>query len=186
LQSKSSVPLKDGQLSITTLLSKAVILALKETPDMNAWYQDGSYEKQEAVHLGMAVAVADGLVVPVVEDADRMTLNELGKTLNSRITEARDGSLAGKHYSGSTFTISNLGKSGAEYFTPIINTPEIGILGVGSMQSQLAFDENREVVELKKLPLSLTFDHQILDGSPAAEFLGRIIFYLENPYSLVF
>ena len=153
---------------------------------MNAWYQDGSYEKQEAVHLGMAVAVADGLVVPVVEDADRMTLTELGKTLNSRITEARDGSLAGKHYSGSTFTISNLGKSGAEYFTPIINTPEIGILGVGSMQSQLAFDENREVVELKKLPLSLTFDHQILDGSPAAEFLGRIIFYLENPYSLVF
>lgn len=186
LQSKSSVPLKDGQLSITTLLSKAVILALKETPDMNAWYQGGSYEKQEAVHLGMAVAVADGLVVPVVEDADRMTLTELGKTLNSRITEARDGSLAGKHYSGSTFTISNLGKSGAEYFTPIINTPEIGILGVGSMQSQLAFDENREVVELKKLPLSLTFDHQILDGSPAAEFLGRIIFYLENPYSLVF
>lgn len=186
LQTKSSVPLKDGQLSITTLLSKAVILALKETPDMNAWYQDGSYEKQEAVHLGMAVAVADGLVVPVVEDADRMTLTELGKTLNSRITEARDGSLAGKHYSGSTFTISNLGKSGAEYFTPIINTPEIGILGVGSMQKQLAFDENREVVELKKLPLSLTFDHQILDGSPAAQFLGRIIFYLENPYSLVF
>jgi len=186
LQSKSSVPLKDGQLSITTLLSKAVILALKETPDMNAWYQDGSYEKQGAVHLGMAVAVADGLVVPVLEDADRMTLTELGKTLNSRITEARDGSLAGKHYSGSTFTISNLGKSGAEYFTPIINTPEIGILGVGSMQSQLAFDENREVVELKKLPLSLTFDHQILDGSPAAKFLGRIIFYLENPYSLVF
>ena len=186
LQSKSSVPLKDGQLSITTLLSKAVILALKETPDMNAWYQDGSYEKQEAVHLGMAVAVADGLVVPVVEDADRMTLTELGKTLNSRITEARDGSLAGKHYSGSTFTISNLGKSGAEYFTPIINTPEIGILGVGSMQSQLAFDDNHEVVELKKLPLSLTFDHQIIDGSPAAEFLGRIIFYLENPYSLVF
>ena len=186
LQSKSSVPLKDGQLSITTLLSKAVILALKETPDMNAWYHDGAYEKQEAVHLGMAVAVADGLVVPVVEDADRMTLTELGKTLNSRIAEARDGSLAGKHYSGSTFTISNLGKSGAEYFTPIINTPEIGILGVGSMQSQLAFDENREVVELKKLPLSLTFDHQILDGSPAAEFLGRIIFYLENPYSLVF
>lgn len=186
LQSKSSVPLKDGQLSITTLLSKAVILALKETPEMNAWYHDGAYEKQEAVHLGMAVAVADGLVVPVVENADRMTLTELGKTLNSRIAEARNGSLAGQHYTGSTFTISNLGKSGAEYFTPIINSPEIGILGVGSMQSQLAFDDNHEVVELKKLPLSLTFDHQIIDGSPAAEFLGRIIFYLENPYSLVF
>ncbi|MFD2729220.1 dihydrolipoamide acetyltransferase family protein [Enterococcus camelliae] len=186
IQAKSSVALKDGQLSITTLLSKAVILALKETPEMNAWYHDGAYEKQEAVHLGMAVAVADGLVVPVVENADRMTLTELGKTLNSRIAEARNGSLAGQHYTGSTFTISNLGKSGAEYFTPIINSPEIGILGVGSMQSQLAFDDNHEVVELKKLPLSLTFDHQIVDGSPAAEFLGRIIFYLENPYSLVF
>lgn len=186
IEAKSSVALKDGQLSITTLLSKAVILALKETPEMNAWYHDGAYEKQEAVHLGMAVAVADGLVVPVVENADRMTLTELGKTLNSRIAEARNGSLAGQHYTGSTFTISNLGKSGAEYFTPIINSPEIGILGVGSMQSQLAFDDNHEVVELKKLPLSLTFDHQIIDGSPAAEFLGRIIFYLENPYSLVF
>lgn len=186
IQAKSSLPLKDGQLSITTLLSKAVILALKETPDMNAWYHNGAYEKQEAVHLGMAVAVADGLVVPVVEDADRMTLTELGKTLNSRITEARNGSLAGKHYTGSTFTISNLGKSGAEYFTPIINSPEIGILGVGSMQSELAFDANREVVEKQKLPLSLTFDHQVLDGSPAADFLGKIVFYLENPYSLVF
>lgn len=185
LKAKADLPLADGQTSITTLLSRAVILALKETPEMNAWYQNGSYEKQEAVHLGMAVAVADGLVVPVVEDADRKTLTDLAKTLNSRISEARSGTLAGKHYTGSTFTISNLGKSGVEYFTPIINSPEIGILGVGSLQKELAFDENREIIEISKLPLSLTFDHQIVDGSPAAEFLGKVIFYLEHPYSLI-
>lgn len=185
LKAKADLPLADGQTSITTLLSRAVILALKETPEMNAWYQNGSYEKQEAVHLGMAVAVADGLVVPVVEDADCKTLTDLAKTLNSRISEARSGTLAGKHYTGSTFTISNLGKSGVEYFTPIINSPEIGILGVGSLQKELAFDENREIIEISKLPLSLTFDHQIVDGSPAAEFLGKVIFYLEHPYSLI-
>ncbi|MBS7577441.1 MULTISPECIES: dihydrolipoamide acetyltransferase family protein [unclassified Enterococcus] len=185
LKAKADLPLADGQTSITTLLSRAVILALKETPAMNAWYKDGSYEKKEAVHLGMAVAVADGLVVPVVEDADRKTLTNLAKSLNQRISQARAGTLAGKHYTGSTFTISNLGKSGVEYFTPIINSPEIGILGVGSLQKELAFDENREIIEISKLPLSLTFDHQIIDGSPAAEFLGKVIFYLEHPYSLI-
>lgn len=185
MKEKAGMPLNDGQMSITTLLSKAVILALKETPKMNSWYYDGKFEEVAEVHLGMAVALDEGLVVPVVQNADKMTLTDLGKTLNDRITKTRNGNLESENYSGSTFTISNLGKGGAEYFTPILNAPETGILGVGSLQKELAFDENSTVVEKQKLPLSLTFDHQVIDGAPAADFLAKVINYLQNPYSLV-
>ena len=185
LQAKAGEALTAGQTSITTLLSRAVILALKETPAMNASYANGVYAQHEEVHLGMAVAVADGLVVPVVHGAGQMTLTELGRTLNERISATRNGTLASEHYSGSTFTISNLGRGGAEYFTPILNTPEVGILGVGSLQKELAFDANGQVVQVEKLPLSLTFDHQVIDGAPAADFLAKVIGYLEKPYSLV-
>jgi pyruvate dehydrogenase E2 component (dihydrolipoamide acetyltransferase) len=93
--------------------------------------------------------------------------------------------LPGELYSGSTFTITNLGTAGVEYFTPILNTPEIGILGVGATTAKLVFNEEKEIKEIQELPLSLTFDHQVVDGSPAAEFLAQIVYYLENPYLLV-
>lgn len=184
-KAKAGYPLTDGQLSITTLLTRAVVLALKETPEINSWYQNGTLEHVEDINIGIAVAVDDGLVVPVVKHADQLTLTGLGQSINSVISDTRAGTLAGDLYSGSTFTISNLGHTGVEYFTPIINTPEIGILGVGSLTKELAFDEAHEVVELQKLPLSLTFDHQIVDGSPAADFLKLIIENLQNPYKLV-
>lgn len=184
LKAKADMPLVDGQTSITTLLARAVILALKETPAMNAWYHNGVYEEKEAVHLGMAVALPDGLVVPVVENAENMSLTMLGRTLADRITKAQSGTLAGQHYTGSTFTITNIGKTGVEYFTPILNTPEVGILGMGTLMSELALVEG-QVVEKQKLPLSLTFDHQVIDGAPAADFLAKVIHYLEHPYALV-
>lgn len=182
---KSGVPLVDGQLSLNTLVTRAVILALKETPSMNAWYKDGTYEEVNEIHIGMAVALDEGLVVPVIKNAANKTLTELGKSLNSVIHDTRQGTLSGDLYTGSTFTITNLGKSGVEYFTPIINSPEIGILGVGTMLKELALAEDNRVIQIQKLPLSLTFDHQIIDGTPAAEFLGKIIYYLEHPYLLV-
>lgn len=185
LKEKAEIPLVDGQTSITTLLARAVILALKDTPAMNAWYKDGKLEEISEVHLGMAVALDEGLVVPVVQNADKMTLTQLGRTLKERIEKAQNGTLEGKNYSGSTFTISNLGKSGVEYFTPILNSPELGILGVGSLLQELVLDETGQVKQVQKLPLSLTFDHQVIDGSPAADFLGKVISYLERPYGLV-
>ncbi|KRM96768.1 branched-chain alpha-keto acid dehydrogenase subunit E2 [Liquorilactobacillus aquaticus DSM 21051] len=185
MKKKISQPLVDGQLSITTLLAKAVILALKDTPAMNAWYHDGEYEQVESINIGMAVALDDGLVVPVVKGAGSMTLTELGQSLNSIITDAREGILDSSAYSGGTFTISNLGRSGVEYFTPVINQPEIGILGVGTLVNELALGESGEIKKLSKLPLSLTFDHQIIDGAPAADFLAKIVSYLEDPYTLM-
>lgn len=184
IKSKVKEPLDNNELSINTLLTKAVVLALKDTPDMNAWYHNGEYIRVEEVHIGMATAVEDGLVVPVVKNAHLMSLSQLGAAIKKVTTEARQGTLDGSLYSGSTFTITNLGGYEIEYFTPILNTPEVGILGVGAIQKELAL-ENGEVVEKLKLPLSLTYDHQIIDGAPAAEFLGKIADYLQDPYRLL-
>ena len=87
--------------------------------------------------------------------------------------------------SGSTFTITNLGAHGIEYFTPILNPPESGILGVGTFMKEMGLDEHEKLQTMIKLPLSLTFDHRVLDGSPAAVFLRKIVYYLENPYLLL-
>ena len=125
-----------------------------------------------------------GLVVPVVKNAERLPLGELAKAISSVTEKARNGQLPGNELTGSTFTISNLGQQGIEYFTPVLNTPETGILGVGTFIDELKL-ENGTVKTVKKLPLSLTFDHQVLDGAPAGDFLNRVVYYLEHPYLLV-
>lgn len=186
MKAKIGDSLSGGQLNINTLLVRAVVLALKDYPEMNASYANGEHSVHKNIHIGMAVAVDEGLIVPVVKDATNQTLTELAKNLTNVTNGARSNALSGDLLTGSTFTISNLGHAGIEYFTPILNTPEIGILGVGAIDSKLAFSDNKEIIEKQELPLSLTFDHQVVDGAPAAEFLQRICHYLENPYLLIF
>ena len=133
----------------------------------------------------MATDVENGLVVPVVMDADKLSLARLGQTITDVASQARQGTLAGNLYSGSTFTITNLGGSNIEYFTPIINLPEVAILGVGTLMDELVLDSDGDVVTRKQLPLSLTYDHQIIDGAPAAKFLETLSDLLNNPYKLI-
>lgn len=185
IQDKVAEPLTNGELSINTLLTKAVVLALKDTPEMNAWYYDGEHTQQEEIHIGMATAVEDGLVVPVIRNAHQLSLSQLGPEIRRLATEARQGRLDGSLYTGSTFSITNLGGYEIEYFTPILNTPEVGILGVGALQKELELNDDGEVIQKLKLPLSLTYDHQIIDGAPAAEFLANIATYLQDPYRLL-
>lgn len=185
LTQKTKRTLTAAPTKLMTLLARAVILALKDTPTMNSWYQDQKVWPQSQINLGIAVNLPEGLVVPVVESVQNMTLTELGTMINERIEQAQNGTLASRHYSGSTFTITNLGRLGVEYFTPIINSPEVGILGVGSLQTELMLTEEQQVQKISCLPLSLTFDHQVIDGYPAAEFLQKIVQYLEDPYSLI-
>ncbi|MEG0459678.1 MAG: dihydrolipoamide acetyltransferase family protein [Vagococcus sp.] len=185
LKTKAGDNLSRSALSINTLLIKAVSLALKDKPEMNASYNGVEHVTHESVHMGVAVAVDDGLVVPVVKNVDTKSLSQIGADFVAVTSQAIDGTLSGELYSGSTFTITNLGSAGIEYFTPILNTPELGILGVGGTSSKLVFNDEKEIVEISELPLSLTFDHQVIDGSPAAEFLAQIVYYLENPYLLV-
>lgn len=185
LKEKARDNLSKSALSINTLLVKAVSLALKDKPEMNASYNGVEHIKHDSVHMGIAVAVDDGLVVPVIKDVDTKSLSQIGAGFVEVTSQAIEGTLPGELYSGSTFTITNLGTAGVEYFTPILNTPEIGILGVGATTAKLVFNEEKEIKEIQELPLSLTFDHQVVDGSPAAEFLAQIVYYLENPYLLV-
>lgn len=184
IKEKVNHPLDNGELSVNTLLTRAVVLALQETPEMNAWYHNGEYIQVNEVHIGMATAIDDGLVVPVIKDAHLMSLSQLGPAIRKVTTEARQGTLDGSLYSGSTFSITNLGGYEIEYFTPIINTPEVAILGVGAIQKELELVDG-EVVEKLKLPLSLTYDHQLIDGAPAAEFMSKIADYLQDPYRLL-
>lgn len=114
-----------------------------------------------------------------------MTLSQLGSTIASVASQARNGSLPGDLYSGSTFTITNLGGANTEYFTPIINLPEVAILGVGTLIDELALDSEGVVTVRKKLPLSLTYDHQVVDGAPASRFLETLSEYLNDPYRLI-
>ncbi|MER1986804.1 MAG: dihydrolipoamide acetyltransferase family protein [Solibacillus sp.] len=172
-------------LNVNVLLMRAVVLALRDHPEMNASYSNGKHEVHEDIHVGMAVAVEGGLIVPVIRQANAKTLTQLAEGLATVTTGVKENTLSSDLLTGSTFTISNLGSTGVEYFTPILNTPEVGILGVGALTSKLVFNAEKEVVEQQELPLSLTFDHQVIDGAPAAVFLQSISKYLENPYSLM-
>ncbi|MBJ8325731.1 dihydrolipoamide acetyltransferase family protein [Streptococcus pacificus] len=186
IKGRVKMPLENGELGITTLLTKAVTKALRNHPNINVWYSNGQLITNEEIHIGMATSLDDGLVVPVIKNADKMTLSELGQSIKELSTQARKGTLPSNLYSGSTFSITNLGAAGVEYFTPILNSPEVAILGVGQTQKQLDLDSNDQLVKKSYLPLSLTFDHQIIDGAPAAEFLGSVVDYLEDPYQLLF
>jgi pyruvate dehydrogenase E2 component (dihydrolipoamide acetyltransferase) len=171
----------DVKLTATVLVARATVLALQEMKQMNSRYVDGTLTEFDEVHLGIATSLEDGLVVPVVKDAHQKTIGTLAKEIKDISTKARNGEASGELLTGSTFTITNLGASGIEYFTPILNTPETGILGVGSFQDELALDEEGKVQAIKKIPLSLTFDHQIVDGATSAEFLNILAKYIETP-----
>ncbi|WP_148358003.1 dihydrolipoamide acetyltransferase family protein [Peribacillus simplex] len=172
------------KLTITDFVAKAVVLSLKEHPKMNSAYIEDNIILYDHIHLGLAVALENGLVVPVIRNAESCTLKQLSNKGKELARCARDGQLPIEDMQGSTFTISNLGTYGVEHFTPILNTPETGILGVGS-----AYDTPRYIgKELERrtiLPLSLTFDHRVLDGAPAAAFLQTLKRYLEEPITVI-
>lgn len=172
------------KLTITDFVAKAVVLSLKEHPKMNSAYIEDNIHLYEHVHLGLAVALEKGLVVPVIRNAESCTLRQLSKKGKELARQARDGQLPSEDMQGSTFTISNLGAYGVEHFTPILNTPETGILGIGSAYDTplyIGYELERRTI----LPLSLTFDHRVLDGAPASAFLQTLKRYLEEPITVI-
>ncbi|SHH32567.1 dihydrolipoamide acetyltransferase family protein [Virgibacillus chiguensis] len=173
----------DLKLTLTVFLARAVTLSLQAHPEVNTHLIHDQLHQFEEVHLGIATSLEEGLVVPVVKHAERLPLGSLAKQMKHVTETAREGKNA--NLSGATFTISNLGAQGIEYFTPILNPPESGILGVGTFVKELTLDENEQVKQITSLPLSLTFDHRVLDGAPAAEFLNTIAHYLAKPYLLL-
>ncbi|AQU73488.1 dihydrolipoamide acetyltransferase family protein [Priestia megaterium] len=171
------------KISLTDFIARAVVLSLQEHKQMNSAYIDNEIQLYNHVHLGMAVALENGLVVPVMQHAEKMSLVELATEIKTRAADARQGQLSTDRMQGSTFTITNLGAYGVEYFTPVLNPPETGILGVGATEDVPMY-KGDELQKRNLLPLSLTFDHRVLDGAPAANFLGTIKQYLEQPILL--
>ncbi|RLI17091.1 2-oxo acid dehydrogenase subunit E2 [Candidatus Bathyarchaeota archaeon] len=167
-------------ISYTDIIVKAVALALTEHRMLNSTLEGGEIKVFEDINIGVATATPQGLVVPVVKNADRKTLSEISSEIKSLTQKAREGKLEKQDVSGGTFTVTNLGMYGVEFFTPIINPPEAAILGVGKIVKKPVAD-GEEVKIKPMMTLSLSFDHRIVDGAPAAEFLRKIKEILENP-----
>ena len=148
-------------MTVTALLAKAIVLALKDYGAMNARYENGQLTEYDDVHLGVATSLDEGLMVPVINNADTKSIGALAKEIKSSAEAVRDGNTNDVKLSGATFTITNMGTSGIEYFTPILNLSETGILGVGALSKEVVL-EGDSVKQVSRIPLSLTFDHQIL------------------------
>ena len=133
----------------------------------------------------MAVALDDGLIVPVLKDADKMGLDEISRTAKDLAERARTNKLGMDEYKGSTFSISNLGMFGVETFDPIINQPDSGILGVCAVQDELVMDEEGNISKRQFMRISFTFDHRLIDGATAAKFELAVRELLENPMQIL-
>jgi len=163
---------------------RAVCRALGEHPNVNASWTDRGIVRHADVSLGLAVDTEDGLFVPVIRQASQLTLQEIHREASRLAEQARLHRLSAQELTGSTFTVTNLGGYGIEFFTPILNPPEAGILGVGKVDEQITLQSGNLAVR-QRLPLSLTFDHRVLDGGPAARFLQTVVQLLAEPEQLV-
>lgn len=174
----------ENKLTMTDFIARAVVLSLQQHPQMNSAYINETIHLFQHVHLGMAVAIDKGLVVPVIRHSEKCSIIELSSSIKTLAKKAREGQLSSEEMQGSTFTISNLGSYGVEHFTPILNPPESGILGVGAVYDTPVF-KGETIVKRSILPLSLTFDHRVLDGAPAAAFLQTVKQFLEEPVTML-
>ena len=151
---------------------------------VNATMDDKFITLHDHVGVGMAVATDSGLLVPVIRDADKLTLPQIAKQSKDLATRTKENKLSPDELTGGTFTVTNLGMFDIESFTAIINKPEAAILAVGKMEKQPVVVDDQIVIR-PRMQLSLTYDHRILDGAPAALFLRRIKQLLENPGLLI-
>lgn len=172
------------KISYNAMLVKLTAAALEEIPGMNAGYAQDTIRIKKDIHIGLAVDAEEGLLVPVVRNADCLSLEAINREINRLAVSISDKTYAQDDLIGNSFTITNLGAFGIEYFTPIINLPDMAVLGVGRIVDKpVAIDG--EVQIRKQVFLSLTFDHRWVDGAPAARFLQRIAELIENPGSQI-
>jgi len=181
---KSRVESAGGKLTMTAILIKVAATALKRFPDLNASIDPAGGEiiYKDYIHIGVAVDTDRGLLVPVIRDADRKNITEIAIELDDLADRARNRKLRPEEMQGGTFSISNLGGIGGTGFSPIVNWPEVAILGVSRSRIQPEWDDDLEDFEPRRmLPLSLSYDHRLVDGAEAARFLSWITQALEQP-----
>ena len=174
--------LKEGgaKVSYNDIMIAACAKALRDVPEVNAAWADENIIQRAKVDIGMAVALPGGLITPVIRDADKKALTDIAADTRSLVTKARDGKLAPTEYTGSTFTISNLGMKAIDQFTAIINPPEACILAVGSMQQEPVVEDGKLSIGWR-MKVTLTCDHRVVDGALGADFLSAVRSYIEDP-----
>jgi pyruvate dehydrogenase E2 component (dihydrolipoamide acetyltransferase) len=165
---------KSVNITINDMICFAVIRALLLHPEMNAHLEGSTLKIFKNIHLGIAVDTARGLIVPVIKNAHQLSLEDLSATIKSVATKCQQGSFDPSILEGASFTVTNLGTLGIDYFTPILNVPQIGILGVGSIIQKPAELKDGSIGFISCIALSLTFDHRATDGANAARFLQDI------------
>jgi pyruvate dehydrogenase E2 component (dihydrolipoamide acetyltransferase) len=171
--------------SFNDIIMKAIATALRQHPEVNAHWLGDRIRYFRRVHLGMAVATDDGLIVPVIFDADSKSLREISAESRELAKRARDRKLKPEEYTGSTFSVSNLGMFGIDQFTAIINPPETGILAIGAIEKKPV--ETEDGLEMRpRLRITMSCDHRAVDGAVGSKFLVTVRRLLENPLMLVF
>jgi pyruvate/2-oxoglutarate dehydrogenase complex dihydrolipoamide acyltransferase (E2) component len=170
--------------TITDLVVRAAALALREHPRLNASVHDNAIHVQPEINVGLAVALEEGLMVPVLKRADQLPLSVLAAESRRLAQAARDGRLALAELEGGTFTVSTLGSYGIDFFTPVITPGQVAILGVGRLRDSVRW-EGTTPVRTQVLTLSITFDHRAVDGAPAADYLRSVVSRLARPLSLL-
>ena len=175
---------EEGKVSFNDIIVKAIATALARHTECNAWWQDDHIRYWNEVHIGMAVAVEDGLITPVIRHADRKSLREIAAEARDLAQRGRDRKLTPEEYTGSTFSVSNLGMFDIDEFTAIINPPEAGIIAVGRVVEAPAV-VNSQVTVRRRMRLTMSCDHRVIDGATGAQFLRTVKLMLENPLALV-
>ena len=176
--------LPDTKVSFNDMVLKASAMALLKHKQVNTTWSDEATIINHHVHLGVAVAVEDGLVVPVIKHADQLSFTQLGATVKDMAGRARNKKLTPAEMEGSTFTVSNLGMFGIEEFTSIINQPNSAILSVGAIIEK-AVVRDGAIVPRSMMKLTLACDHRTIDGATGAQFLQTLKMYLEHPVTLL-
>ncbi len=171
-------------ITVHHLVAFAVIRALQQAPDLNAEFAGGTLRRHAAVHLGFACDTDRGLLVPVVRDSQWMSIADLSLRMRDLAAQAADGTISPDDLTGGTFTVTNLGPLGVESFTPILNPPQVAILGVDAIGLKPVRKPDGNIEFIDSIGLSLTLDHQIIDGGPGARFLRLIGRQIENVEAL--
>src|SRR5881628_8505 len=173
-----------GKVSFNDIVIKAVAIALTKHRACNAWFQEDHIRYWHEVHIGMAVAVEDGLITPVIRNAERKSLADIGREAKELAEKARSRRLQPSEYTGSTFSVSNLGMFDIDQFTAVINPPEAGIIAVGSIvQKPVVVDE--QLTPRRRMRITMSCDHRVIDGATGAAFLRTLKQMLENPLAML-
>jgi pyruvate dehydrogenase E2 component (dihydrolipoamide acetyltransferase) len=173
------------KVSVNDVLLKAIAVALSQHPEVNAHWGGDHIRYHNRVHLGMAVATDDGLIVPVIWDADKKRMSEISRDAKELAKRARERKLKPEEFTGSTFSVSNLGMFGIDQFTAIINPPEAAIIAIGTSEDKLVVIDGEPVVR-QRVRLTMSCDHRIIDGAIGAKFLQTLRRLVENPLMLVY